>query len=117
MDELAVAVQYGGIVVGAFSTALAAWHFRGKDALKRQLFGNTREILKLKGQQTSMNELFQQQLSSLETEMRDIRDSVKEDTAEIKESVRIISASVISMAEGQGELRGHIMATFKSKSK
>lgn len=112
----AIILQWAGIIVGAFATAIAAYHFKGKETLRNQVAENTREILSLKANQASDRELLSQKLTSVENELRDLKKSVRDDVSEIKESVSFITASLASLAESQGELRGTIMATMKKNN-
>ena len=109
----AVILQWVSIFLGAFATALATYHYKGKEALKRQVAQNTQEILKLKANQVSDRELLSQKMTSVEAELRDLKENVRDDISDIKDSITILSASMSSLASSQGELRGTIMATLK----
>ena len=109
----AVILQWATAAVAAFATALAAYHFKGKESLRAQVETNTQEILTLKTQQKGDFDLLSQKMTSVEAELKDLKESVRDDVSEIKDSISSISFSMRQLAESQGELRGTIMATLK----
>ena len=110
----AVILQWATTAVSVFATALATYHFKGKESLLKQVESNSQEILRLKANQASDRQLLSQKMTSVEAELRDLKESVRDDVTEIKESVSSITSSMSNLAESQGELRGTIMATLKT---
>jgi len=109
----AVLLKWVHISFSVLATALATYHFKGKEALKRQVEQNSQEIITLKVNQGRDRDLLTQKMTSVEAELRDLKDSVRDDITDIKESIHVITASMQNLAESQGELRGTIMATLK----
>ena len=107
-------VHWIGVAFSVLATALASYHFRGKEALKNQCYANAQEIEKLKVNQDADMKLLSQKMASVEAELRDLKTSVRIDVNEIKESINVLGASMTTLAESQGELRGTIMATLKN---
>ena len=121
-DTITVAVQYGGIVLGAISSAIATYHFKGKEALKEQVSKltsemghNSQEIAMLKTQTAGDRELLKQQLVSLDAELKDVKRSMRDDTNEIKGAISLISQSMTALVEKQGELSGTLSAVLHKK--
>jgi len=117
-----IIVQYGGILLSAVATAMAAYHFKGKDALKEQvlkLIGqmgcNSQEIAMLKTQTAGDRELLKQQLVSLDAELKDVKRSMRDDTNEIKGAISLISQSMTALVEKQGELSGTLSAVLHKR--
>jgi len=117
-----IVVQYGGILLSAVATAMAAYHFKGKDALNEQVSklvnqmgSNSQEIAMLKTQTAGDRELLKQQLVSLDAELKDVKRSMRDDTNEIKGAISLISQSMTALVEKHGELSGTLSAVLHKR--
>ena len=108
VEAVNLVIHYGGILLSVFATALATWHFKGKDQTKAQLTKNTLDIRSLKHKQQSDTELLSQKMASVEAELKDMKETWKSDGGEIKKSVNTLNATIMSLAVGLGEINGKI---------
>ncbi len=103
-------IDWGGIIIGAIATVIASYHFKGKEAMRQQLETNTREIEVLKKGQANDRQLLTQKMDSVENELRDMKESFRDDVGEIKDSIIALQTSMTHLSENQGELRGTLSA-------
>lgn len=116
-------IQWGGIILGSVASVIATYHFKGKDALRHQLDKmqcrideHDKEITQLQTQTANDRGLLDQKLSTLSSEVTDIKCSLRDNNSEIKESIMSLTTIINKIAEGQGELRGTINAMLSNKS-
>ena len=108
-------VNYVGVIIGSITTVMFTYHLKSRGELKDKVVQLSEEVNNLKSERRSDKDLFSHQLTNLDTEIKEVKRSIREDNAEIKGAIQNVTASLQSIAESQGEFRGIIQTLFKER--
>ena len=107
-------IEVAVVLLGAFTTGLTTYLFKVRSDLQKQVEVNTQEVLRLKDSAVSDRKLLTQKMSSVEAELKDMKEAFRDDVGEIKGSILMLTNQLSHMAEAQGELRGTVMASINN---